>query len=92
MVQAVENRAALSGVVQRVEPAGEGVAITLRVEGVDPVPGVPNLLAGTVGETITVTVPHGGDTPPRPYDRIRCQARLAGPGRYVAVAGTVESG
>lgn len=93
MVQAAENRAELGGVVRRVEPASEAMSITLEVERADTVPGMANLLAGTVGTTITVTLPgNAGDVAPQPGDRIHCQARLAGPGRYVAVRGTLAPG
>lgn len=93
MVQAAENRAELGGMVRRVEPAGEAMSITLHVERADTVPGMANLLAGTVGTTITVTLPgNGGDAPPLAGDHIRCQARLTGPGRYVAVPGTLTPG
>lgn len=92
MVQVVENRSILSGQVQHVEAAGDAAAITLRVERAEPVAGMANLLQGTVGNTITVTVPvDGGDALPRPGDQIRCEAHLAGPQRYYAVAGSVET-
>ena len=92
MVQVVEHRSMLSGLVQRVEPAGDAVVITLRVEGADPVPGIANLLQGTVGETITLTLPAGvEDAPPQPGDRIRCQARVAGPQRFFAIPGSVQA-
>ena len=92
MVQVVENRSTLSGLVQRVEPAGSAVEITLRVDGAEPVPGVANLLEGTVGETITLTLPAGADdAPPQPGERIRCEARLAGPQRFFAIPGSVQA-
>jgi len=93
MVQAAENRAELWGVVRRVERTGEAVSIALDVERADAVPGMANLLAGTIGKTITVTLPgRRGDAAPQPGDRIRCQARLVGPGRYIAVPGTLAPG
>lgn len=89
MVQVVENQATVTGEVQAVEPAGDSVAVTLRVERADPVPGVANLLQDVVGETITLSL-LAKDAAPRPGDQIRCQARLAGPGRYFAIPGTVQ--
>lgn len=91
MVQVVENRSALSGVVEQVESANGGLTVTLRVERADPVPGVANLLADRVGGTVTLMVPpSGGDVPPQPGDRIRCHARLAGPQRYFAIPGSIQ--
>jgi len=91
MPQVVENRSTLSGQVQHVEAAGDMLAVTLRVDRAEPVPGVANLLGGTVGAMITLAVPAGGGDTPRPGDEIRCQARLAGPQRYFAIPGSLTT-
>ncbi len=93
MVQVIENRTALGGVVERVDGDAGAASVTLRVEQADPVPGFANLLEDRRGESITLTLPlDAGQVPPSPGERIRFQARLAGPERYFAVPGTIEPG
>ncbi|MEW5926889.1 MAG: hypothetical protein AB1941_05365 [Gemmatimonadota bacterium] len=89
MVQIVENRTELEGVVEG--PAGEDGRLRIRVLAAEPVEGFPNLLADDVGRVIELD----GGAEPLPAGlgegtRIHCRVRRAGLDRYFALPGSVE--
>lgn len=89
MVQIVENRTELEGVVEG--PAAEGGRPRVRVLAAEPVEGFPNLLADAVGRVIELD----GGAEPLPGElgegtRIRCRVRRAGLDRYFVLPGSVE--
>lgn len=86
MVQAVENRTALGGVVEQADAASGDIVV--RVDAAEPVDGYANLMAATRGESITLTLPPG-EPPPAEGERIRCVARMVGPQRYVISADSI---
>ena len=93
MSQIVENWSELRGQVHSVTSAASGVVdLGVRVVEVAPVPGYPNLLAGTAGETITIRYPLEGKPAPQPGDELRCLVRKVGPDRYFARPTPTSSG
>jgi hypothetical protein len=94
MVQAQENRAILRGRV--VGTGGEDApagwdGVVLDVEACGDVEGYPNLLASTVGGTVTVTVPRGDleRVLPAPGDLVEVTARRASPRAVMADRGSL---
>jgi hypothetical protein len=85
MVQVVENRADLGGVLleSAPDPSRPGHRrLTVRVEEVIPHPDYPNLLAGLEGQTIDIVSPEAGAPPPGP---VRLAVKKAGPATFVAL-------
>jgi hypothetical protein len=86
MVQAVENRAEISGDLLRARPDPERpdhVLLTVRVREVTPHPSFPNLLKGIEGSTVDI-VSRG---PAAAAGAVRLTVKRAGPSTFVAVAG-----
>ena len=81
MVQVVENRTDLEGVVKSQTPQATGVVVlVVAVERATPVPGVADLLSQRVGSSLDVTAPADRVPSDLTDQRIRFRARLAGPG------------
>lgn len=82
MVQVVENRADIEGVVVSVRPDDArpgGHLATLSVSTVVPVEGYSNLFAEAAGKTLDVILPESAGKPSNVGSRIRCRIRRTGP-------------
>ena len=95
MVQAQENRAVLRGRVVgigRRDGTPQGwVELELDVDGCLDVDGYPNMLGGTVGTSVTVTVPEADveRVGPVPGDVVEVTARRASPRAVMADRGSL---
>ncbi len=89
MVRAAENWADISGVVDDVapDPARPGwVLASVALAAAEPVEGYPNMLAPSVGSTISLAIRPDDPAAPAvaPGVSFRARARLAGPRLAIA--------
>jgi hypothetical protein len=91
-VQIVENWAELEGELETVSQASDDMLdLRVRIVGITPVEGFPNLMADEAGNTIPVSLRIDEETPGlRVGQRIRLQVRKAAAERFFARPGTVS--
>lgn len=94
MVQVVENRTAVRARVVAVEAhptLADHTIVRMAIDQADPVSGYANLLAESVGQTMTVSVPTNDASKLTVGDVIDARIRKAGPAAVFAEAGSVAS-
>src|SRR5262245_65162025 len=82
MVQMIENRAEIEGrllTIQDDESRPGHKRATIAVAAVRPVESYPNLLQGSVGQTIEVVIRADAARSLEPGNSLRCRARRTGP-------------
>jgi hypothetical protein len=95
MVQAIDNRAWVTGTVESLSPVTSGndrATVTLHVEMVEDVESFPNLLGWATGSSLAVTAPRLAldATGVGVGDRLRCMVRRASPTQTIADADGME--